>query len=172
VPAERSFAEDFEALFAEDFGRVRRVLDRASGDPELASDLAQEAFVRLYRRGELPDAPRAWLITVALNLFRNVRTTRARRLRLVTDAQALRVHADVAASPADAAAADEERSRVRGALDRLSERERALLLLHAEGYSYRDLAAALELHEASVGTLLARARSAFRAVYGEHCHAP
>ncbi|MBA3258421.1 MAG: hypothetical protein H0T68_03010, partial [Gemmatimonadales bacterium] len=44
---------------------------------------------------------------------------------------------------------------------------RSLLLLHTEGYSYRDLAVALGLNEASVGTLLARARRAFRRCYGE-----
>jgi DNA-directed RNA polymerase specialized sigma24 family protein len=61
---------------------------------------------------------------------------------------------------------------VRTALGRLTGRERELLLLRAEGYSYRDLAAALQLHEASVGTLLARAKMAFREAYGEAAHAP
>lgn len=61
---------------------------------------------------------------------------------------------------------DESRRRVRTAIDRMPERERQLLLLQAEGYSYRELARALGLHEASVGTLLARARQAFRESYG------
>lgn len=42
-----------------------------------------------------------------------------------------------------------------------------MLLLRAEGYSYRDIASALELNEASVGTLLARAVRAFRAAWEE-----
>ncbi len=64
-------------------------------------------------------------------------------------------------------------AKVREALDRLSLRERELLLLRAEGYSYRDLAAVLELHEASVGTLLARAKRAFEDAYEEvEQHAP
>jgi DNA-directed RNA polymerase specialized sigma24 family protein len=41
------------------------------------------------------------------------------------------------------------------------------LLLRAEGYSYRDIATALDLNEASVGTLLARAVRAFRESYGD-----
>ena len=44
-------------------------------------------------------------------------------------------------------------------------------LLQAEGYSYRDIAAALELNEGSVGTLLARARRAFLAAYGRESDA-
>jgi RNA polymerase sigma-70 factor (ECF subfamily) len=54
---------------------------------------------------------------------------------------------------------------VRRALDRMPERDCNLLLLRAEGFSYRDIAAALELNEASIGTLLARAKTAFRENY-------
>lgn len=54
---------------------------------------------------------------------------------------------------------------VRRALDALAPRERALLLMRAEGYSYRELAVALQLTETSVGTLLARARVAFRKTF-------
>src|SRR5919106_2164745 len=79
-----SFRVAFAALFDAHFQRLFRFLDRLSGEPELAADLAQEAFVRLYRRGELPDTPEAWLITVALNLFRNARSTRTRRRRLLS----------------------------------------------------------------------------------------
>jgi RNA polymerase sigma-70 factor (ECF subfamily) len=157
---DRRFAELFEA----DFPRLRRVMDRLSGEPELAADLVQEAFVRLYRRGSLPDAPAAWLISVAMNLFRNERATAARRLRLLAgrgDAAACGAPADPGES-ADVAAI---RGRVRRALDQLPERERRMLLLQAEGYAYQDIAAALRLHEASVGTLLARARRRFRAAY-------
>jgi len=40
-----------------------------------------------------------------------------------------------------------------------------MLLLRAEGYSYREIASALQLNEPSVGTLLARAKRAFREAY-------
>ncbi len=45
---------------------------------------------------------------------------------------------------------------------RMPERERHMLLLRAEGYSYREIAGALEINEASVGVFLARAKEAFR----------
>ncbi|MBK8233563.1 MAG: hypothetical protein IPK72_24040 [Candidatus Eisenbacteria bacterium] len=56
---------------------------------------------------------------------------------------------------------------MRRAIETLSEREQSLLLLRTEGYSYRELALALDLEESSVGTLLARAKRAFRAAYEE-----
>lgn len=161
------FTREVEALFATHFERLRRTLGRLSGDTALASDLAQEAFVRLYARGSLPDTPPAWLITVALNLLRNERTTRARRERLLTPARSEALLSELPGRPDEAAQDDAERRRVRKALDRLPERERQLLLLQAEGYRYHEIAAALELNETSIGVLLARARRAFRAAYGE-----
>lgn len=168
---EEGFRDRFARLFDERFHRIFRYLDRMTGDPDLAADLAQETFVRLYRRGSLPDSPDAWLISVALNLFRNAATTRARRRRLLSRARAGGGHGDPSPSPEHEIEAERTRLRVRAALDRLPERERSLLLLRAEGYSYRDLATALELNEASVGTLLARARERFRETYGAMSHA-
>lgn len=160
-----SFHDCFVDLFNAHFHRLYRTLDRLSGDPDLASDLAQEAFIKLYRRGSAPDAPEAWLITVAMNLLRNASSTRRRRLRLLSPTRGEITQSDPPPPPGHAADAEESRRRVRAALDRLPERERRLLLLQAEGYRYRDIAAALRLKEASIGTLLARARSAFREVY-------
>jgi RNA polymerase sigma factor (sigma-70 family) len=154
-------------VFDATFARLFRYLDRLSGDPDLAADLAQEAFVRLYRRGTMPDTPEAWLISVAMNLFRNARTTRNRRLRLLTAARGTQVHADAPAAPDQALVSEETRRRVRETIDRMPDRDRRMLLLQAEGFSYREIAAGLALNEASVGTLLARARDRFRELYGD-----
>jgi DNA-directed RNA polymerase specialized sigma24 family protein len=56
-------------------------------------------------------------------------------------------------------------------LDALPSRERALLLLRHEGYSYRELGKALRIRESSVGTLLGRARERFRAAMEGRDHA-
>jgi RNA polymerase sigma factor (sigma-70 family) len=166
------FERHFAALFEAQFPRLFRYLDRLSGEPELAADLAQEAFVRLHRRGAMPDHPEVWLITVAMNLFRNEKSTRARRHRLLTMHRAEQVLADPPPGPAQVAVAVETRERVRAAIDRLPERDRSMLLLCGEGYSYRDIALTLDQNEASVGTLFARAKRAFREAYEDHFDAP
>jgi RNA polymerase sigma factor (sigma-70 family) len=166
------FHDSVVALFEANFARLFRYLDRLSGEPELAADLAQEAFVKLYGRGSLPDQPEAWLVTVALNLFRNVKSTRARRHRLLSIARAESVLSDPPPPPGQSAEAKELRGRVRSAMDQLSERDRRMLLLRAEGYSYRDIASALDLNEASIGTLLARAKRAFSDAYQGESDAP
>jgi RNA polymerase sigma-70 factor (ECF subfamily) len=160
-----SFHDWFVDLFHGHFQKLYRYLDRLSGEPELAADIAQEAFIRLYERGSPPDRPEAWLITVATNLFRNARTKGVRRTRLLTPAREGEILPDPPLSPAAMVDADESRRLVRAALDRMPERERQMLLLRAEGYGYRDIAGALNLNEASVGTLLARAKRAFRELY-------
>ncbi|MBA3342227.1 MAG: sigma-70 family RNA polymerase sigma factor [Gemmatimonadaceae bacterium] len=162
------FHDIFAELFNGHFEHLYRYLDRLSGDPDLAADLAQEAFIRLYRRGSLPDSPQAWLISVAMNLLRNVGSSQGRRSRLLTLDRAKGVHSPPGPSAEEETIAEESRARVRAAADRIPERDKRLLMLASEGYSYRDMALALELNEASVGTLLARARRAFRAAYGEN----
>ena len=167
----RSFPDLVREVHDAHYASIFRYLDRLSGDPDLAADLVQEAFVRLFRRGALPDKPDRWLVTVALNLFRNERSMIGRRARLVAR-HASDLRPVSSPSPAERFDALQLQAKVREALDRLSLRERELLLLRAEGYSYRDLATVLELNEASVGTLLARAKRAFEEVYEEVEHAP
>jgi RNA polymerase sigma-70 factor (ECF subfamily) len=140
-------------------------MDRLAGEPELAADVVQEAFIKLYQRGAMPDAPESWLITVAMNRFRNARTSQSRRRRLLTPGRAEGLHSDPALSPIESADSRAARRRVRAVLDQMTERERQLLLLQAEGYRYRDIALALELNLNSVGVLIQRAKRSFRELY-------
>ena len=167
-----SFHDEFVALFHKQFPSLFRYLDRLTSEPELAADIAQEAFIRLYQKGTLPDTPSAWLVSVAMNLFRNAQTTRSRRRRLLTPDRMQYAHADPAPSPDAGVSGDDTRDMVRAALGRLPERERQLLLLRAEGLSYREISVALNLNEGSVGVLLARAKQAFRAACKDGFHAP
>jgi RNA polymerase sigma factor (sigma-70 family) len=165
------FTDAFAELFDAHFARLFRFLHRWSGDAELAEDAAQDAFVRLYARGTMPDRPDAWLVTVALNIARNARSARVRQARLLTPARGAHAQADQPPTPAEATETSETRARVRAALSRLSERDRGLLLLRAEGFAYRDIAEALQLKESSIGTMLARARDAFRTACEENINA-
>jgi RNA polymerase sigma factor (sigma-70 family) len=164
------FEERFRALFGDGFPRLHRYLYRLTGDPALASDLAQEAFVRLYERGSMPDRVAAWLAAVAHNLSRN-EWRRAGRQRRLLEREAGMVP-DQSTPAADAAMLSGERVRqVREALNRLSLRDRQMLLLRHEGYSYREIADAMELTPTSVGAMLVRAGEAFKAAYEEVDHA-
>ena len=160
-----TFHEQFVGLFEAHYRRLFRYLNRLTGDGELAADLVQETFIRLYQRGDAPDTPGPWLISVAMNLFRNEATTRRRRARLLTITRGEGAHSDSGLSPDQQVVMTETSSRVRRTIEGMPERDRHMLLLRAEGYSYREIATALELNEASVGVLLARAKQVFRKHY-------
>jgi len=165
VSRDEAFTEDFRQIFAEEFESLFRYLCRLTGDPALAADTAQEAFVRLYQRGERPRETRAWLATVANNLIRDEyrRATRRRNLREANPT--MFVYAEPDPAPDEELVVRERKRRVRQALDRLPERYRQALLLRQEGYSYREIASALDYRASGVGKLIVRATHAFRVAY-------
>ena len=59
----------------------------------------------------------------------------------------------------------QERALARKAIDALTERDREALLMREEGLDYNEIASALELSVASVGTTLARARRRLMEAY-------
>ena len=162
-----AFEVAFRRLFDERFTSLYRYLDRLSGDPDLAADLAQEAFVRLHARHEIPGEPRAWLAAVGANLLRDERRTARRRLTLLANQPQELTLGEAPPSPDDAFARNERRDQVRQALDRLPPRDREMLLLRHEGYSYREISTAIGVAETSVGTMLVRATEAFRSEFLE-----
>jgi RNA polymerase sigma-70 factor (ECF subfamily) len=113
----------------------------------------------------MPDSPAAWLVTVAHNLLRDEHRQRTRRRGLLSRRAAEVPTADPPPD-ADARALTSERiASARRALAQLPERDRQLLLLRHEGYSYREIAQILNLVPSGIGTMLARASEAFRRVY-------
>ena len=160
-----SFEQAFRALFEKRVASLQRYLSSLSGDPGLADDIAQESFIRLYQRGSMPDAPAAWLVTVAHNLLRDDHRRRTRRRDLLSR-RADELPAGDPAPDTDAGALAAERiASARRALALLPERDRRLLLLRHEGYEYREIAKILNLASSGIGTLLARAGEAFRRIY-------
>lgn len=145
---------DLTALYRDYHESLVRMVYRRTGDRDRAEDIAQETFARALAAP--PDNPRPWLFAVALNLVREdgrrfVR--QGRRLQLLK-----------AESPSSAPTPDDELDRaertqsVRAALEELTERDREVLLLKAEGFNYDEIAATLGLAKGAIGTTLARAR--------------
>ncbi len=148
---------DAARLFEEHHGALFRYLVRLTGDPDLAHDAAQEAFVRLVTKPPRDEQPRAWLFTVATNCVRAWANARKRRARLLENAAARVPAGDAPAAPDDFAATQEMTARVRDALAGLNEKERTILLMREEGFTHREIAEAVGTTTASVGTMIARA---------------
>lgn len=161
------FEAAFAALYRERYPTLFRYLDRSLGDAQMAADFAQEAFVRLLDRGDFPEEPSAWLVSVANNLVRDHFRGTGRRLQLLTASGDDAPRPSSAPDPAVALDRGEQRDQVRAALQQLPPREREVLLLRHSGYSYREIAVALELSETNVSTILLRAGISFRHAYQE-----
>ena len=75
----------FARLYTEHFGRVSGYALSLLGDPGLATDVAQEAFTRLFARWGRVRDPRAWVYFVATNLATD-QWRRSQRDRALGDA--------------------------------------------------------------------------------------
>lgn len=127
---------------------------RITGNRTDGEDLAQEAFIRAYRKLHQFDPRRefrGWLLGITANLSKNHirrRTRREQREQLEP------LLPEVLPDP------DPRLEQLTQAMEALSSAERAILTLkYMEGYSVKEIAAILELRESAVKMRLARART-------------
>lgn len=131
-------------------------------DPELASDVTQEAFLRLFveaEAGRMPDNARAWLYRTSANLV----VSRARHGAVAQRIAPRLVHDDEPAQPEAVAVLRETRTEVRGVLATLPPTDRAALLMAANGATGLEIAGRLGLSHTATRARLCRARRRFRA---------
>ncbi len=163
-PAPGDRAAQFDAAFLAHWQPIYRALLRLVGDHAEAEDLALETFWRLYQQPPADQRePRlgGWLYRVATNLGLNALRSRKRRAQHEIQGW-VETTAD---DPAQAVVAEEERARVRAILSEMAPRQAQLLTLRHDGLTYAELAVALDIAPASVGTLLARAEREFEKRY-------
>jgi len=171
-------ATAFEEIVLRYQNRLLGVLEHLTGSRDLAEDLTQDVFLRVYRAREryTPDAKfSTWLFTIANNVASNARRTLARRKEVyVPPSPSGSVGMNALAQLALAASgqmptrqldASEVREIVKLAVDALNERQRmAVLLAKFEGMNYADIGEVMGLSPQAVKSLLARARASLRQV--------
>jgi RNA polymerase sigma factor (sigma-70 family) len=109
-----------------------------------------------------------WLYRTATNLGIDALRAEARRARYEQHAaQDGAVRAAPAEDGYERTLREERQRRVRAVLGDLKVAQAQLLLLRAEGFSYKELAEAVSVEASSVGTLLVRAEAAFAQRYRE-----
>ncbi len=114
--------EQVREVFDAHYGRLAGWTARLVGDPDLAHDLATEAFVRLLAHWGEVDDPRPWLYGVTANLVRDTWRKRGRE-RVAYEKVGI---AQESAPGTDLAA----RTSVRDAVLQLPDRLRVSVLLH------------------------------------------
>lgn len=155
-------------------------LFRYVGDFRTAEDLAQEAFLRVFRKIKDYNSSAkfsTWLYTIASNLAKDEFKRRVRHPAKSLDwatgggadttREVPQLKADTTESVPDVQLQHEEvRSQVNNALKLLEEHDREILLLKdVQGLSYEEIASVLNLPMGTVKSRISRARLAFKEVW-------
>jgi RNA polymerase sigma factor (sigma-70 family) len=152
VDPDRSFEGIYRRHRREVYGSVLRDVR----DPDEAEDVTQVAFLNAYRamrRGDRPEKPKAWLITIARNVVRRRARSKAGRPQEVELDEELLVTLD----DAEGSASDDICDALRG----LTEAQReAILLREIQGRTYAEISQELAISVPAVEALLFRARRA------------
>ena len=153
------------ALFQQHHAGLLRYLTRYTGDPEEAADAVQEAYLRLVERPpERDENLRGWLFIVATNVVRDRR--KKHHEAALAEAAEERIGSDQA-DPLVVLEQNERRRTVREVLDKLSTKERTILLMREEGFMHREIAEAVGTTTKSIGTMLVRALNKLAKDLGE-----
>ena len=160
---------DLEQVFRAAYPRVVGVAARVLGSRDQAEDVAQDVFLAFGRSAVPAGEAVGWLCVAAAHAALNhLRTGRRRTAREVAARDGGGAGPHAAPDVADAVVVAEERRRVRAALARLPRRQAVALVLRHSGFSYAEVAAALDLSPGSVGTTVRRAESALREELNRH----
>ena len=148
----------FRILIGRHLPSVTAIARRMLRDDAEAEDVAQEAFLRLWRLGTSLDVGtsgvKPWLRRVVSNLCID-RMRSGARTTVTDEVPEQRVEA----SQHDVIEDAELSGRVDHALKKLPERQRlALTLFHFEGMSQSEIAHVMDISDDAVESLLARAR--------------
>ncbi|MBI3944872.1 MAG: sigma-70 family RNA polymerase sigma factor [Armatimonadetes bacterium] len=161
LQVQESDAEAFACLVARYRARLSRFFSSLGAPPDVADDLLQETFVRLWQARERyrPEARfSTYLMEIARNLWLNARDRALRAPAQVSldedtrrpDALALAL-ADSRADPEAVVLARERRRRIDAAIDTLPQKQQIVFVLcHFEGMRYREIAASLGIPEGTV----------------------
>jgi RNA polymerase sigma-70 factor (ECF subfamily) len=168
-------AQAFEELMLRYQNRVLSLLAHLVHNRDLAEDLTQEVFLRVYRARKryVPGAKfSTWLFTIAGNVASNALRTKSRRKEVLLtprpndsapqslDAVALAASGLMPTRQLDKA---ELCSAVQRAVGSLSDRQRmAVLLAKFEHMNYVDIGAVMDMTPQAVKSLLSRARTNLR----------
>ena len=171
-------AAAFEELMIRYQNRLVSLLAHQVGRRDMAEDLAQDVFLRVYRSREryVPGAKfSTWLFTIANNVALNAMRTLARRKEVnlaapsaaETGANPIEVRALAASGLMPTRQFDKAEllQIIQRAIETLNDRQRmAVLLCKFEHMSYVEIGEIMEMSPQAIKSLLSRARSKLREV--------
>src|SRR5277367_1714154 len=152
---------DFEALYQRHGREVWAMAYARWMDADTALDIAQEAFMRLWKQWEVGESilnPRAWLLRVARNLAEDYAKSAFRR-NGTHPPQTMNGVAAHDPLPLEALEREETFAQLRGVLEQMPKADREILTLrYALDYNTGEIAEMLNIAATAVHMRLSRAR--------------
>ena len=171
----RLTVDSFSALVQPHLDKLYRIAFRLAGSHDTAEDLVQELVSRLWERpGRLAEAEsaEAWLVRSLHHLHIDM----IRRERRRPEGAALELNEAILAGHARDGMAGEQAWRMQRVLrlvEQLPEPQRIVVVLHdMEGYSFEEIANALELRTGTVKSRLGRAHKKLRQAFSGNAFGP
>jgi RNA polymerase sigma-70 factor (ECF subfamily) len=169
-------AEAFDSLVNRYTAEIYALLWRLTGDPDEASDLAQDTFLRALKaiRGFRGDSSlKTWLFRIAVNESRNRFRwwKRRRRYQTVSLDQPVGESENAIHETISCSAASPEEDALRRERERLLEKallglpdvyREAVVLFDIEGFTYEQISQTLEVSLGTVKSRIARGREELR----------
>jgi len=178
LAVQKDDASAFEELMFRFQGRVQSLLRHLIGNREIAEELTQDVFLRVFRarKSYQPKAKfSTWLFTIANNVAFNQLRSQRRKPETQFSKESDESRSETVWDPAEMIVAGSEsmparqldkselREMVRLAIEALNERQRmAVLLNRFEGMNYAEIAEVMELSPQAVKSLLCRAHIQLR----------
>lgn len=134
---------------------LKRYVSMLGVDPESARDIVQDSFLKLHEHllaGGDQGNLRAWLYRVVHNNARNRQMSfGVRNTGRIEDLPPSANPVAQDESPEQKLLGAERETRLRQAMEKLSEAQRACVVLRTQGLKYREIAEALDLSVSTVG---------------------
>lgn len=146
---------DFDTLYKTQFCDLEKFCFKWTKNIDISRDIAQETFTKFLQKktssSSIIENPKAWIYKVAYNDCINHIKFRKRFAQI----EALNNHAIIENN--DRSSNIETQLQVQNALMKLSNKEKALIILYKYGFTYNEMANVIEMNPASVGKTLTRA---------------
>lgn len=167
----------FEALVSQYKGRVYAIAYRMLGSPQDAEDVAQEAFLNIYRgikRLEEPATLSAWITRITMNASLNALDRRRRRGQtqplIPSDREEEELPDRKMPTPEEYAERSEIRRCIERTLAQMDPAARAAIILRdIEDRPYQEIAEMLSMGLSAIKMRIHRARQSFQKLLEKVC---
>lgn len=140
---------EFIELFNQMYQPVKNFVYYKSGDIEMAEDIAQETFIKIWEKRDIIRSKtiKSLLYTIASNLYKN----EFEHKKVVFDFANSYLQDDFSSTPEFELELKEFNLKLQQAIGRLNEKNRTVFLMNRiDGLTYKEIAASLSLSEKTI----------------------